>query len=622
MIKTTKILTMMLVLMMGMSFASCDEFLGQADNPVTPAKTTITISSFKIVGTRTVSPGDVLVFGIDEKAQCVVTVDKKEYTLTGTVEDIPADLKPYIVTEWTSSDAQVATVDGKGTVTALAVGKTTIKLTVSAKDGSRQRSASYTLYVKDLDDPDDPYDPEHNPLTLEAIEDGTINVTFGDGLDLAKPITYTKNGVDYEGGTTDFYITVAAGDIVTFHSTNAALGKLVNSSYKHTTIKPTNRCYAYGNVMSLIDDEGDFTTDKVITGDYALYGLFWGAKKLENHPDKELFLPATTLDKYCYSYLFFACEALTKAPDLPATELKERCYDQMFSGCTSLTEAPVMSATKLAFGCCYCMFYGCTSLVKAPDLLATTLAENCYYDIFATCSSLNYVKCLATDVSATNCLKGWLFSTPATGTLEVASGATWAVAGTNDIPEGWTVTGKMPVTVSGYSGTYDGKAHGITATAPEDATVKYGTVEGTYTLTASPTYTDAGTHTVYYKVTMENYDPVSGSAEIKIAKAAGEIKFTQTSIEKKLGDSAFDSPLTMTNDPTATVTYSSDKPAVASVDANGRVSVNAGGTATITATVTSSTNYTYSPNYAKFTVKVTGMSDPDDYSNGGDPFGL
>lgn len=283
---------------------------------------------------------------------------------------------------------------------------------------------------------------EDTPLTLEAIEDGTIQVTIPDELELAKPITYTKNGVEYSGGTTDFDITVAAGDVVTFHSTNAALGKLVSYSYKHPTIKPTNRCYIYGNMMSLIDDAGDFTTDKVITGDYALYGLFWGAKKLENHPAKEIILPATTLDKYCYSFLFYACEALTKAPDLPATELKERCYDQMFSSCTSLTEAPVMSATTLAFACCYSMFYGCTSLVKAPDLLATTLAENCYYDIFATCSSLSYVKCLATDVSASNCLKGWLFSTPATGTLVVASGATstWAVAGTNDIPEGWTVT--------------------------------------------------------------------------------------------------------------------------------------------------------------------------------------
>ena len=99
-----------------------------------------------------------------------------------------------------------------------------------------------------------------------------------------------------------------------------------------------------------------------------------------------------------------------------------------------------MSATTLAISCCYSMFSGCTSLEKAPDLLASTLVENCYYDIFATCSSLNYVKCLATDVSATYCLEGWLFNTPATGTLVVASGTTWAVPGTNGIPSGWTVT--------------------------------------------------------------------------------------------------------------------------------------------------------------------------------------
>ena len=180
----------------------------------------------------------------------------------------------------------------------------------------------------------------------------------------------------------------------------------------------------------------------------------------------------------------------------------------------------------------------------------------------------------------------------------------------------------MTVTATGYTGTYDGEAHGITVTAPAYASVRYGETEGNYNKTSSPTYTDAGTHTVYYQVKKVGYTTVTGSATVTINKAAGEIKFTETSIEKKLGDSAFDSSLTMTNDPTATVTYSSDKPAVASVDANGRVSVNAGGTATITATVTSSTNYTYSPNYAKFTVKVTGMSDPDDYSNGGDPFGL
>ena len=62
----------------------------------------------------------------------------------------------------------------------------------------------------------------------------------------------------------------------------------------------------------------------------------------------------------------------------------------------------------------------------------------------------------------------------------------------------------MEVTAEGYTGTYDGKAHGITVTAPEGATIKYGTTEGTYDLTTSPTYTNAGTYTVYYSVSMAN----------------------------------------------------------------------------------------------------------------------
>ena len=285
----------------------------------------------------------------------------------------------------------------------------------------------------------------HTPLTLEAIEDGTINVTIPDELELAKPVTYTKNGVDYSGGTTSFDIAVAVGDIVTFHSTNAALGKLVNSSYKHPSIKPTNRCYIYGNIMSMIDDAGDFATDKSITGDYALYALFSGADKLENHPAKEILLPATTLTNYCYTELFSGCKALTKAPELPATELKTRCYEQMFWECTSLTEAPVISATTVASYCCQDMFNGCTSLVKAPDLLATTLAEKCYNGMFKGCSSLSYVQCLATNNIGNDYMNGWLDGVSATGTLEVASTAVWAVAGNHGIPSGWTVIGRVDV---------------------------------------------------------------------------------------------------------------------------------------------------------------------------------
>ena len=281
---------------------------------------------------------------------------------------------------------------------------------------------------------------EDTPLTLEAIEDGTIQVTIPDELDLAKPITYTKNGVEYSGGTTNFDITVSAGDIVTFHSTNAALGKLVGYSYKHLSIKPTNRCYIYGNIMSMIDDAGDFATDKIIGDKYALYALFSGANKLENDPAKDILLPATTLTDYCYNDLFSGCSALTKAPALPATVLKLRCYEQMFWECTSLTEASVMSATTVASYCCQDMFHGCTNLVKAPELLAETLADKCYNGLFWGCSSLKYVKCKATNNIGNDYMNGWLDGVSATGTLVVASGTTWAVPGTNGIPSGWTVT--------------------------------------------------------------------------------------------------------------------------------------------------------------------------------------
>lgn len=72
------------------------------------------------------------------------------------------------------------------------------------------------------------------------------------------------------------------------------------------------------------------------------------------------------------------------------------------------------------------------------------------------------------------------------------------------------------VSVSGYSGTYDGISHGITVTAPTGAVVKYGTSSGSCTAASSPTRSDVGTTTVYYQITKSNYNTVNGSAQIAI----------------------------------------------------------------------------------------------------------
>ena len=81
---------------------------------------------------------------------------------------------------------------------------------------------------------------------------------------------------------------------------------------------------------------------------------------------------------------------------------------------------------------------------------------------------------------------------------------------------------KISATVTGFSGTYDGKAHGITVKVTEPssgAAVRYGTVAGTCDKNTSPEYTEIGTYTVYYEVTAEGYKTLTGQAVVEIKEA-------------------------------------------------------------------------------------------------------
>ena len=173
-------------------------------------------------------------------------------------------------------------------------------------------------------------------------------------------------------------------------------------------------------------------------------------------------------------------------------------------------------------------------------------------------------------------------------------------------------TAAMTVSATGYSGTYDNSAHGITVNAPEGATIKYGTAAGTYTLEASPTYTTSGEYTVYYQVAKPGYTTVTGSATVTISKAAGSISYATASIEKLTTDAAFTNALTKTGD--GKVTYSSDKESVAKVNTTtGEVTIMGNGEATITATVTDGDNYTYATKTASYKINVSSQGGLVDY---------
>ena len=213
----------------------------------------------------------------------------------------------------------------------------------------------------------------------------------------------------------------------------------------------------------------------------------------------------------------------------------------------------------------------------------------------------------------------------ATITATVADGPTYTYATKTASYTIGVGTAAMTVSATGYSGTYDNSAHGITVNAPEGATIKYGTAAGTYTLEASPTYTTSGEYTVYYQVAKPGCTTVTGSATVTISKAAGSISYATASIEKLTTDAAFTNALTKTGD--GKVTYSSDKESVAKVNTTtGEVTIMGKGEATITATVEDGDNYTYATKTASYKINVTAVKVPDptinpsdNYENDGDP---
>ena len=111
------------------------------------------------------------------------------------------------------------------------------------------------------------------------------------------------------------------------------------------------------------------------------------------------------------------------------------------------------------------------------------------------------------------------------GTLQMTDGSTFKasnyslsfVNGDLTVKKGEMVPGS-----AGYTGVYDGHDHGLTASVPgvTTATILYSTSEdGTFTA-VPPTFTDAGTYTVYFKAEDTNYNP-SGvySADVVITQA-------------------------------------------------------------------------------------------------------
>lgn len=161
------------------------------------------------------------------------------------------------------------------------------------------------------------------------------------------------------------------------------------------------------------------------------------------------------------------------------------------------------------------------NLVLSSSVGNVTYPNNISFDVVENVSG-GTLSCSSSNNSAATCSISGNTVTVTAGT-QAASNVVITVTSdeTNNYNSGqaaYVVTsesGTLSVTANGYSGAFDGNAHGISVTC-SGATIKYGTTNGTYNLDASPTYSDVGTYTVYYQVTKTGYNTVTGSVTVTI----------------------------------------------------------------------------------------------------------
>ena len=224
-------------------------------------------------------------------------------------------------------------------------------------------------------------DYESQYFTLHMLSEGDMT--------LYTPSSYTPGSLAYSVNNSD-WITFSSNTTLTLVTDDKVRVKCVTNAYTRgfgiTMFSSACDYEGYGNAMSLLYGD-NFQGQTTLTTQYSFRALFYNQTKLKSA--ENLILPATTLAKFCYQYMFYGCTSLTTAPELPATTLVNYCYDGMFYGCTNLTTVPTeLPATTLADYCYNYMFRDCTSLTTAPELPATTLKNCCYYYMFYGCSSL------------------------------------------------------------------------------------------------------------------------------------------------------------------------------------------------------------------------------------------
>ena len=442
-----------------------------------------------------------------------------------------------------SSKPGVATVDNDGKVTIIGAGDTQIKATVTDSENYTYatKTASYTLNVAEAtmtvtaEGWSGTFDSNPHSITVTAPTGATVKYGTVDGTyDLSTNPTYTNVGnyTVYYQVTKDNYTTVTGSKTVTITAaTMTATAEGWNGTYDAkphsiTVTAPTGATVKYGTTEGTYDLSTNPTYTNV--GNYTVYYQVTKDNYTTVTGSKTVTITAATMTVSAYGW--------------------SGTYDGQAHGIT--VTAPTGATVK------YGTIEGTYDLSTNP-----TYTDVGTYTVYYQVTKDNYTSVTGsktvtiTEGTMTVTAEGWSgaydgnphsisVTTPTgatvkygttEGTYTLDDSPTYTNVGSYTVyyqvtqdnytsvtgSETVTITeGTMTVTAEGWSGTYDGSAHGITVTAPAGATVKYGTTAGTYNLDTNPTYTEMGTYTVYYQVTQDNYTTITGSETVTITAMA------------------------------------------------------------------------------------------------------
>lgn len=147
---------------------------------------------------------------------------------------------------------------------------------------------------------------------------------------------------------------------------------------KVTMPTPTSKCSIGFGTKAYVTGAENLVLPLTELTPWCYYGFFDGCSNLTTVPE----LPATVLAEYCYSNMFKDCTSLTTVPNdlLPATELANYCCFAMFSGCSGLTASPDLPAVTLTRQCYAYMFENCRALSSVKCLATDKSAFYCTGD--------------------------------------------------------------------------------------------------------------------------------------------------------------------------------------------------------------------------------------------------